>query len=238
MQKPHKNVRIPIVIISFILLVLGGAAVITSRHLVAPASGAVKAIDTTATITDPSWFKSAYQAGIRLYVLHATEWGTCNPWPRAQTQLQMALAAGLKIGIYTRDPNCWSQGIQAAGPLKNKLQFFALDIETDPGIPVTRTMVDGIKQLSVRPIIYSGSGMWAGVQSSSTADFSDLPLWDASASDFDVSRWQANILQPTPVAYGGWNVAGHMRVGVQQQFEYSLNGVAVDLNSFDASFLR
>jgi hypothetical protein len=99
-------------------------------------------------------------------------------------------------------------------------------------------MVDGIKQLGVRPIIYTGSGMWPSVQGSSAADFNDVPLWDTSTSSFDVKQWQANILQPTPVAYGGWNVTGHMRVGVQQQFEYKLNGVAVDLNSFDASFLR
>jgi hypothetical protein len=237
MQKKHRNVRI-LIIVGFILLTISGVVVVMSRHLFAPATGSIKAIDTTATITDPAWFKSAYKDGFRLYILHATEWGTCNPWPRAQTQLQMALDAGLKIGIYTRDPNCWSAGIRATGPLKDKLQFFALDIETEPGIAVTRAMVDGIKQLGVRPIIYSGSGMWADVQGSSTADFSDLPLWDASPSDFDVSRWQANTLQPTPVAYGGWNVNGHMRVGVQQQFEYKLNGVAVDLNSFDASFLR
>ena len=29
-----------------------------------------------------------------------------------------------------------------------------------------------------------------------------------------------------------------MRVGVQQQLEYTLHGIKVDLNSFDATFLK
>jgi hypothetical protein len=40
------------------------------------------------------------------------------------------------------------------------------------------------------------------------------------------------------VQYGGWNTASTMRIGIQQKFEHSLNGVPVDLNSFNASFLK
>ena len=148
----------------------------------------------------------------------------------------MALDAGLKIAAYTRDPRCFEGGITALGDLQDELQFFALDIETDPGIPVTRAMIDGVKALGVRPVIYTGSGMWPEIMGDST-EFSDIPLWDTDTKLFSYTDWQRDYLHPTPVAYGGWNKPGTVRVGVQQQFEYSLNGIAVDLNSFREDFL-
>lgn len=203
----------------------------------APTNTSVKAIDSANTITDPAWFANAYNAGFRLYVMHTTAWGTCDPWIQTQPQMKMALDAGLKIAAYTRDPNCWKQGIEAAGPYMDKLQFFALDAETDPGIPITRAMVDGVKSLGIRPVIYTGSGMWPQLQGATANDFADVPLWDTNATGVDYATWTANYLAPTPVVYGGWNTASTMRIGVQQQFEYPLNGVNVDLNSFNASFL-
>src|SRR5581483_5756011 len=120
----------------------------TRRHPPVPVTAAaVKAIDTTATITDAAWFTGAYQQGVRLYVLHSTAWGTCTPWYRTQTQIALALAAGLKVAAYTRDPRCWQAGIEAAGPYIAQLQFFALDVETDPGVPVTQAMVDGVTSM-------------------------------------------------------------------------------------------
>jgi hypothetical protein len=199
-------------------------------------SSSVKVVDTTAAITDPAWFKKAYDAGIRLYVMHSTAWGTCDPWSRTQAQLKMALDAGLKIAVYTRDATCWKVGINEAGPYASQLQFFALDVE--PGSPlVTREMVDGVRSMGVRPVIYSGSGMWPDLMSNSTA-FADVPLWDTNTSNLNYSTWTANYLAPTPVQYGGWNTASTMRIGIQQKFEHSLNGVPVDLNSFNASFLK
>ncbi len=202
------------------------------------ATSSVKAFDSANTINDANWFVQAYNAGIRLYVLNMTDWGTCNAWSQAQPQIQKALAAGLKVGAYTRDPSCWHNGILAAGQYQNQLQFFALDVETDPGVPVTRAMVDGVTAMGVRPIIYSDSGMWSGVQGGNDTSFSDVPLWDTDTSTVNFSTWQANILSPTPVKYGGWNTSTTMRVGIQQMFEYTFNGINVDLNSFDASFLR
>jgi hypothetical protein len=199
-------------------------------------SGSVKVLDTTAAITDPAWFRQAFAEGFRLYVMHSTVWGTCTAWPQTQAQLKMALDAGLKIAVYTRDASCWEGGIKAAGPYLSQLQFFALDVEPG-GAPVTRAMVDGVRSLGVRPVIYSGSGMWPGLMNNSTA-FSDVPLWDADASNIDYAKWTANYLAPAPVRYGGWNTAATMRVGVQQKFEHTLNGIDVDLNSFNASFLK
>jgi hypothetical protein len=198
--------------------------------------GSVKVLDTTAAITDPNWFRQAYAEGFRLYVMHSTAWGTCTPWQRTQAQLKMALDAGLKIAVYTRDASCWENGIKAAGPYMAQLQFFALDIEPG-GSLVTRAMVDGVRSLGVRPVIYSGSGMWPGLMGNSTA-FSDVPLWDTDTSNLNYSSWTANYLAPAPVQYGGWNTASTMRVGIQQKFEHTLNGINVDLNSFNASFLK
>jgi hypothetical protein len=201
-------------------------------------SNSVRAIDSANTITDANWFKKAYNEGFRLYIMHSTTWGTCDPWPRTQLQLGMALEAGLKVAVYTRDPQCWQQGIEATGRYQRDLQFFALDVETDPGVAITRSMVDGIKQMNVRPVIYTGSAMWSQVQGANTESFADVPLWEATPIDMQLGNWQANYLFPTPQQFSGWNTPTTMRIGAQQQLESTLNGIRVDLNSFDKQFLR
>jgi hypothetical protein len=198
----------------------------------------VAAFDTTASISDPTWFKQMYAAGYRLYVMHSTSWGTCNPWPNTQAQLKMALDAGLKIAVYTRDPRCWQGGITAAGPHVRQLQFFALDVETDPGVPVTQAMVDGVKSLGVRPVIYTGSGMWPGIMNGSTA-YSGVALWDTDVRPgFSLSTWAPNVFSPAPTVYGGWNTPANPRALVQQAFEVVVDGVSVDISSVRASFLK
>jgi hypothetical protein len=222
-------------------LILAGAAFQACLFVPAqPAAAAVvsvKAFDTANTIPNAQWFKYRYAEGFRLYSMHATQWGTCTPWVNTQKYLQWALDAGLKISIYTRDPRCWSGGIDAAGPLANRLQFFALDVETDPGIRVTRAMVDGVKARGVRPVIYSGSGMWSGVMGGNVTSFADVPLWDTDARSIRYSRWVPNVNSPTPVQYGGWNTATNPRKIIQQAFEVTVGGVKVDLNSVRADFL-
>jgi hypothetical protein len=199
----------------------------------------LKAFDTTATINGTDWFRWMYQHGFRLYVMHSTAWGTCTPWSQTQSQLAAALSVGLKVAVYTRDPRCWQGGIEAAGPYIPSLQFFALDVEGDPGIAVTRAMVDGVESTGVRPVIYSGSGMWASVQGSDDSSFADVPLWDTNVTGtFDPTTWVADIDDPVPVPYGGWNSPPNPRVMVQQAFNVTLNGVVVDLNSVAAEFLR
>lgn len=151
----------------------------------------------------------------------------------------MALDGGLKVGIYTRDPRCWQGGITAVGAYKNQLQFFAIDVETDPGAPVTRDMVNGIAAMGVRPIIYSGYGMWPGIMGGNNQSFRDVPLWDTNVTGrVTLSNWVPSLNTPTPVAYGGWNTATNPRIAIQQAFEINLNGVNVDLNTFDANFLH
>ena len=217
------------------LAILGVIAPTTATSAQAATPSSVKVVDSANIITDPAWFTQASNEGIRLYVMHSTAWGSCAPWEHTQAQLKMALDAGLKIAVYTRDATCWQGGIAAAGPYQSQLQFFALDVET--GSPaVTRAMVDGVRSMGVRPVIYSGSGMWPSIMNNSSA-FADVPLWDTNAGAVNYSGWLADTGAPAPVAYGGWNTAANPRIGVQQKFEHNLNGVLVDLNSFDAGFL-
>ncbi|MDY7541640.1 MULTISPECIES: hypothetical protein [unclassified Cryobacterium] len=219
--------------LSLAILALIAPTNVTPAQAATPPS--VKVVDSANTITDPAWFTQAYSEGIRLYVMHSTAWGSCAPWEHTQAQLKMALDAGLKIAVYTRDATCWQGGIAAAGPYQSQLQFFALDVETGSP-PVTRAMVDGVRAMGVRPVIYSGSGMWPSIMNNSS-DFADVPLWDTNAGAVNYSGWVADTGAPAMVAYGGWNTAANPRIGVQQKFEHNLNGVLVDLNSFDAAFL-
>ena len=198
------------------------------------------ALDSTAAILDPIWFAHRFAEGYRLYVLHTTDWGATTPWWRTEAQLGAALASGLKVGAYTRDPQTWQAGIEACGPYIDRLQFFALDVETegplgDPGHQVTRAMVDGVMAMGVRPVIYTGSGMWPLVMGPGNTAFADVPLWDTDTSNPPSSP---TMSQPAPVAYGGWNVPGHMRVMVQQAFDVTVEGIALDQNSVDPAFLE
>jgi hypothetical protein len=184
----------------------------------------VPAFDTTAYVADPAWFRGMADRGYRLYVLHTTSWGTCDPWPEAQRQIAAALDAGLAVAAYTRDPRCWRGGIEAAGPYAERLQFFALDVETDPGIPASPDMVAGIQALGVRPVLYSGADMWSEVQGFDDRRFSSVPLWDTGSE--------------TPVPYGGWNTQANPRTLVQTDLEVEVNGIKVDLDLVDAAFLN
>ena len=209
-------------------IVIGAGVGIGHLALGHAAVGMVKAFD-KAFIDDTgasaAWYRSAYVAGFRLAVLSTNTWDANEPWPHASIQLQRALDAGLAIAAYTRNPQWWQAGIEACSPHIRQLQFFALDIENDPGVPLTQAMVDGVAGMGVRPVIYSGSGMWPSLMGNDTS-FASLPLWDA---DHDGSG-------PTP--YGGWNTPNNPRIGVQQVEETALGGITINISSFSADFLR
>ena len=170
------------------------------------------------------WYRDAYADGYRLMVLSTNIWGRNQPWPEAAGQLGLALDAGLMIAAYTRNPNFWRVGIEACGPHIGALQFFCLDVEIDPGVPVTHAMVDGVQSMGVRPLIYSSVGMWPLVMGNDTS-FAHLPLWDAAHGNLN------------PMPYGGWNTPENMRVGVQTTEGASFNGVEINLSTFSAGFL-
>lgn len=207
-----------------------------TKHQVATPS--VKAFDTNAA-PSAAWFSQAYADGFQLYVLSANQWNKNKPWVQATDMCKYALDAGLMIACYTRNPHWYAAGIEACAPYIDQLQFFALDIETDPGVKVTQAMVNAVERLGVRPVIYSGAGMWPGIMGKSTA-FADVPLWDTNAGDatsMDPKAYTPNVLVPKPIPYGGWNATGNMRIGIQQTFETVYNGINIDINSFDADFL-
>ena len=185
----------------------------------AAAEGDVKAFDTRWTAS-PQWYQDAYADGYRLAVLSTNVWDQNAPSPQAAEQLGYALDAGLRIAAYTRNPRWYQAGIEACGPHTGQLSFFCLDVEIDPGVPVTHAMVDGVRSMGVSPLIYSSSGMWPHVMGNDTS-FADLPLWDAAHGN------------PNWTPYGGWTG----RVGVQTTEEAVFNGVAINLSSFSAGFL-
>lgn len=234
--------RLIIVVSSAVALLVPPAEAATrhpSRHATRRVSvTAVKAFDTTATIDNRAWFAGMAARGFRLYVLHSTQWGTCTPWPNAPGQIKMALDAGLAVAVYTRDPRCWRAGIRAARPYVGRLQFFALDVESDPGIRVTQAMVDGVTSLGVRPVIYTGAGMWPPIMGPNNSGFAEVPLWDTDTRSTSLGSWLPDVFSPYPAQYGGWNTAATMRRGVQQAFDVVVDGVTVDLSSFDAAFLK
>lgn len=200
----------------------------------------VKALDMTNSPPNAAWFTQAYKDGFRLYIYPPLAWGVSTPRSDAQTLFQNALAAGLKVAIYSRNPTWWKQAIQAVGSYVNHVQFFAIDIETDPGVKATQAMVTGIQGMGVRPVIYSGYGMWPQIMGASNTSFSSLPLWDTnagSATSMNPLTYTPNFLLPKPVAYGGWNVSNNMRIGIQQTFETVYQGQNIDINSFAADFL-
>jgi len=182
-------------------------------------TGDVKAFDTRWSAS-PQWYQDAYADGFRLAVLSTNTWDENTPWPLAAEQLGYALDAGLRIAAYTRNPRWYQAGIQACGPRIGQLSFFALDVEVDPGVPVTHAMVDGVRSMGVQPLIYSSSGMWPHLMGNDTS-FANLPLWDAAHGN------------PNWTPYGGWTG----RVGVQTAEEAIFNGVAINLSSFSAGFL-
>ena len=215
-----------------------------STHTTQPAQPppVLRAMDSDNPIADPAWFVQAYEAGFRLYILSSTEFGTCTPLARTQAQLAMALDAGLAVAAYTRDPRCWREGIAATGSFRIRLQFFALDIESG-GPRLTREMITGVQSSGVRPVIYTGALMWDDIMGAATTEFADVALWDAApvppglAAVPGLPDDPADLLSPEPIAFGGWNSGGNLRVGVQQHFERVFNGVNIDVNTFAASFL-
>lgn len=185
----------------------------------------IQAVDTDSTITSQSWFTQAYASGVRLYIVDGISWGSnCVVWNRVQPQFKLALAAGLKIGLYSRNPQCWAQAIKGAGSYASQLQFFALDVEgAGDGLPaskpITQAMINSIQALGIKPIIYSYQDAWQSVMKN--ANFASVPLWNSDQTSH-------------PGTFGGWAV----NTAVQYKFDANLNGVDVDLSYFNTNFLK
>lgn len=213
---------------------------------VATTPRSILALDSDEDNISQAWFNARAAEGIKMFVTAGTPWSVAGtetlnePRMVIREQFDRALKAGLKIGLYTRDPRHWAAGLDAAGDYISQLQFFALDVESDPGIPVTQAMIDGVVARGARPLIYGGFWTWDGIQGSTKNDFSRYPLWDTNDNqglDYNVWKSEPDYLSAPPAPYGGWNVPGNYRVGSQQKFDVIIDGVLTDLNSFDESWL-
>lgn len=222
-----------------------------------PTLSAVKGFDADVT-ANQAWFNDMASDGFKVYLFDSVSWNSecangscskpataCTIWGSAQQQIQYALNAGFKIGIYNRNPECWHNGIAGLGKYVADVKFYVLDIETDPGIQPTTAMVNGVKAFGITPIIYSGAGMWPAIMGNSTA-FASLPLQDTEVTgDVTYGNWAPSLINPAPQSYGGWNIRDstsptgykNLRVATQQSFNTQLFGQSVDLDSFNEKWI-
>jgi len=197
---------------------------------------------------EQAWFDAAYAQGYRGFITCShTFWPDGNgvgvpqvlPW--INTVLQRALRAGMWIAVYGRPVHLWEEALTAVHPnLRPQLQWFTLDVETEPGgpFPVTRAMVDGVASYGVRPVIYSNAFLWDETMGADSS-FSDVPLWEFAG---DREGWPATITEEPIDAFGGWNVPGNYRVAQQIRMLGNvpltvIGGVEVDDDVVDLSFL-
>ncbi len=204
------------------------------------------ALDTdfgAAGVQGQRWFDAAKRAGYDglITTLH-TYWGG-NPvaWGSAPLVLERALAAGLWIGAYGRPAAYWREALAPLPTeLRERLKFYALDIEVEPGntqFPMQRAYADGVAdEFGVRPVVYTGWGMWGDVMGYGSGGFADLPLWDFSG---DRADWPAALSDDALVPFAGWNTADNLRTGwqVQMQTPATLNGVTIDRDLFSRAFI-
>lgn len=223
--------------------ILSGGSLVSNST--SSTTGIYRALDTdfgNSGVQSQAWFDAARQDGYEGFIttLHTFWDGQPRHWDSSHIALERALAAGMWIGAYGRPVSYWRD---ALGPLpaeiRSQLKFFALDIEVEPGgvqFPMRREYADGVwSEFGVRPVIYSGWGMWGDVMQGSTA-FSDLPLWDFAG---DLFTWPTSLTDPALVAYGGWNVGDNIRVGrqVQMQSPAVQGGIVVDRDIFSRAFI-
>lgn len=187
-----------------------------------------------------SWFDSAHAAGYDGFIttLHTYWGGKPSVWLPSHDALRRALAAGMWIGAYGRPVTHWREALNhLPTDLRAALKFYALDVEPEPNgnLPVRREYVDGVASMGVRPVIYSGWGMWGDVMGK-TALFADVPLWDFSG---DRTDWPLSLTEANLVEYGGWNTTSNLRSGwqVQMQTEATLNGINIDRDVFSREFI-
>jgi hypothetical protein len=239
----------------------GAAAVRAPAPAAAPA--AVKGFDeagvstgTGDAFTTTQWTSIA-SAGFKLFITDPVYWSsecsdqwctnpvnTCTVDPAAVTQIQDAMNAGLDYAVYTRNVNCLTKAIKGLGTsLEKHLSFAVLDIETDPSVPPSAALINGVKALGVTPVIYSDQGSWVSITGNTTA-YRTYPL-----NDGEVPNWQVSFPAPYPPGfptlvnmpnpYGGWS--GYADIE-QQQCCAEIAGIsnasdAVDLDAVNKAWL-
>ena len=200
--------------------------------------------------------------GFKLFITDPIEWSsecsdgnctdpvnTCTIDAAAVAQIQDAYDAGIDYAVYTRNVNCLTAAIEGlSSTLQAHLSFAVLDIEPDPSVQLTTSLVNGVTALGQTPVVYSYQAGWDAVMGSSTA-FSTLPLQDGV-----VPNWGAQFpaaypagfpsVVAMPYAFGGWS--GYDAQVEQQQCCTDIQGTAgtidnssdqIDLDSVNAAWL-
>lgn len=235
----------------------------TRTQTAAAAPAAVKGFDeagvSTGTgddFTAAQWTSIA-AAGFRVFITDPIYWSsecsddnctrpvnTCTTDPAAVAQIQDAMNAGLDYAIYTRNPNCLTAAIRGLGTsLEQHLSFAVLDIETDPSVPPSTALVNGVKALGVTPVFYSYQGAWDSITGNTTAYASyalqdaEVPDWNAAFPAAYPSGFPKLVTMPYP--YGGWS--GYADIE-QQQCCTDIAGIRnssdqVDLDAVNAAWL-
>jgi len=191
--------------------------------------------------TSAKWMRDRYAEGWRLAVIGSWHGNSTNPYVR--DQMGYARTAGMKIATYIA-LSSWHSGDEqvqearyAIGDYWPELEFVALDMEL-PGL-LAIDLVDALREVgsSPRPIIYSGYWWWTPwARDHISSLWRDIPAWVAyydglaQMSSSTPTGIHMNALRPLT---GLGPIIGKQYAGTT-----IIDGVAVDLNVFDASFLK
>jgi hypothetical protein len=218
----------------------------TSIHLVSKTSASPAVIRGFDAWEEPgimtkAWFRKAYSAGFRIFIVQDDTVLTSATNTSTQTIVKAAEAAGLQVAAFTCSPEDYAAGISAFGGLP--MAFFAFDVEPGNGpggsncngtnstiIPVTSAEVAAVQTDGIRPVIYSYPDGWQG-----GSGFTNIPLWASQDnSSITLKNWAPSITRPTfNPTFGGWTQSDLMAM---QNVWLSYDGVWIDLDSVSANY--
>jgi hypothetical protein len=207
-----------------------------------PAPAVVKGFDAweAPSIMTQAWFKTAYNAGFRTFIIQDDTVLTAATNTSTQKIVKAAEAAGLQVGAFTCDPSDYAAGIAAFGGLP--MAFFAFDVEQGNGpggsncngsnstiVPVTSAEVSAVQADGIRAVIYSFPYAWQG-----GSGFTNVPLWASQDnSSITLKNWVPSLATKFSPTFGGWTQSDLMAM---QNVWLEYNGVWIDLDSISASY--
>jgi hypothetical protein len=196
----------------------------------------------------PSWFQQQKAAGYQLAIMDPDSWNSefpngnaSRPGPASGCALSSnglddidnAITAGMYVGLYNRNINCYRQTLNSLGSYEQQgVRFYVWDIETDPGQIPTQAQLSEVAGLGYANVVYT----WDGAVRNLGTSFAGLPLWMN-----EVSNWNTPNAGPPTNNYphldsispfNGWSSAV-----IEQISTGKLNGMSVDFDSADAAWL-
>jgi hypothetical protein len=200
------------------------------------------------------WFTTEHRAGYDMAIMDPDAWtsefpdgnsddpGTaaqCRLAANSLNQLREAVDAGMKVGLYNRNPLCYLQTISALkghAHIKSGTPIYIWDIETSPGILPTKAEIAKVTAWN----FLNGAYTWQGAVPGTGTQFGNLPLHYN-----EVNNWNTpNAPAPTTVDgnpypeinaiphFDGWTSAD-----MEQQSTGTLNGERVDFDSVNTAWL-